>query len=73
MMTKKAPRWFSNIQKVRVWFERIMQLEDIQTYRYTYIAYRFEYLNYTIAGAPGDDDEKGAAVVFKYSKGTCVV
>lgn len=26
--------------------------------------------NYTIAGAPGDDDEKGAAVVFKYSKGT---
>jgi hypothetical protein len=39
---------------------------------YIYISYRFEYLNYTIAGAPGDDDEKGAAVVFKYSKGAFV-
>lgn len=29
--------------------------------------------NYTLAGAPGDDDEKGAAVLFKYSKGEWVI
>jgi hypothetical protein len=43
--------------------------KDIQTYRYTHTSYRFRYLNYTIAGAPGDDDEKGAALVFKYANG----
>jgi hypothetical protein len=56
-----------------VWFEYVCSWKDVQTFRDIYIAYRFELLNYTIAGAPGDDDEKGAAVVFKYSKGACVV